>query len=75
LLYPGEVIFFPKWRGPKDGRWRYQMVVLLVILAVGIEQAFAWPAYGALGLLFDVALVCVGSAAAVWWWRCWRQAR
>jgi hypothetical protein len=75
LLYLCEVIFFPKWRGSKDGRWRFQMVVLLLILAIGVEQAFAWPAYGAIGLLSNVALVGVASAAMVWWWRCWRQAK
>jgi hypothetical protein len=74
LPYPCGVIF-PKWRGPKDWRWRYQMVVLLLVLAVAVEQAFAWPAYGVIGLLSDVALAAVACAATIWWWRSWRAAR
>jgi hypothetical protein len=68
-------VFFPKWRGPKDWRWRYQMLVLLLVLAIGVEQAFAWPSFGAVGVLTDAALIAMAGAATVWWWRCWRAPR
>jgi hypothetical protein len=51
------------------------MLVLLLVLAIGVEQAFAWPSFGAVGVLTDAALIAMAGAATVWWWRCWRAPR
>jgi hypothetical protein len=69
-----RMLFFKKWREPKDWRWRYQMAVILLILWVGVAYAFAFPTGGVLWALSDAALLAVAGGATYWWWRCWKQA-
>ena len=70
----GWLLLFRRWRGPKDWRWRYQMVFVLVLLGVAFQQALAWPPDTNVAKISDLALVAVTGAAALWWWRAWKAA-